>query len=171
MDRIWNESLWRQMGAAIDMLENAVVACPDHVWSAGPPQRAYWYLTYHTLFYLDLYTYGTVDGFAPPAPFTLDELDPRGVYPDRVYGKDELLEYLVHCREACREAIRSLADETAARPCVFSWGAPSYGELLLDNMRHVQHHTAQLHWILREETDSAPGWVAKSTSPLGADPK
>lgn len=34
-------------------------------------------------------------------------------------------------------------------------------ELLLYNMRHVQHHTAQLNLILRQETDSAPGWVAR----------
>jgi hypothetical protein len=167
MDVTWNESLWRQFGAAIDMLENAVVACPEEVWRSGPPERAFWYLTYHTLFYLDLYTYGAVEGFAPPAPFTLDELDPRGVYPDRVYRQDELLPYLSHCREACRQALRSLTAETAARTCVFSWGETSYGELLLDNMRHVQHHTAQLNWILREKTSSAPGWVGRTATPLG----
>jgi len=29
-------------------------------------------------------------------------------------------------------------------------------------MRHVQHHAAQLNLILRQQIDSAPGWVAKA---------
>jgi len=35
----------------------------------------------------------------------------------------------------------------------------SFAELLLYNMRHVQHHAGQLNLMLRQETDSAPGWV------------
>jgi hypothetical protein len=36
----------------------------------------------------------------------------------------------------------------------------SFGELLLDNMRHVQHHTAQLNVVLRERADTASPWIA-----------
>ena len=39
-------------------------------------------------------------------------------------------------------------------------------EVVLYHIRHVQHHTAQLNLILRQETDSAPGWVGKATLPL-----
>jgi DinB superfamily len=159
MDGSWNESLWRQLGAAIDMLQNAVVACPEDVWHSDPPHRAFWYLTYHTLFFLDLYTFGAVEGFAPPAPFTLGELDPRGVLPERIYRKEELIGYLAYCRDACGRTLLSLTEEKAARMCVFGWGKSSYGELILRNLRHVQHHTAQLNWILRERTNSAPGWI------------
>jgi hypothetical protein len=38
----------------------------------------------------------------------------------------------------------------------------AYGELALDNLRHVQHHTAQINWVLRERTGSAPGWITLS---------
>jgi uncharacterized damage-inducible protein DinB len=38
----------------------------------------------------------------------------------------------------------------------------SHAELLLYNMRHVQHHAAQLNLILRQKTESAPGWVARA---------
>ena len=166
MDEMWNESLWRQCGAAIDMLENAVLACPEDVWRKGAPHRSFWYLTYHTLFFLDLYTFGAVEGFAPPVPYTLDELDPRGVLPERVYSKEELIEYLAYCRENCRVALSSLTEETTARVCEFSWGKTSYGELILRNLRHVQHHSGQLNWVLREETNSAPRWVGKANTPL-----
>jgi hypothetical protein len=35
------------------------------------------------------------------------------------------------------------------------------GELVLYNLRHVQHHAAQLNLILRQVVDAAPGWVSK----------
>jgi hypothetical protein len=94
MDDTWKSIVWRQYGAAIDMLENAITACPDDLWGDRSRQPEFWYVAYHTLFFLDLYSHGTTDGFAPPEPFNLDEMDPAGVLPPRVYSKDELLAYL-----------------------------------------------------------------------------
>jgi hypothetical protein len=34
-------------------------------------------------------------------------------------------------------------------------------ELFLYNLRHLQHHTAQLNLLLRQRTDSAPRWVGR----------
>jgi uncharacterized damage-inducible protein DinB len=43
----------------------------------------------------------------------------------------------------------------------------SVAELYLYNMRHVQHHTAQLNLILRQRTSMAsPRWVSKAKTPL-----
>lgn len=36
MDRSWKGLLWPQLGAAIDMLENAVLACPDELLAYLP---------------------------------------------------------------------------------------------------------------------------------------
>src|SRR5207253_9447696 len=99
-----------------------------------------------------------------PAPYTLDEMDPRGLMPERVYTKEEMQSYLTHGRNKCRTTIASLTDEKASERCVFLWGEMSFAELLLDNMRHVQHHAAQLNLILRQTIDSAPRWVAKTKS-------
>src|SRR5688572_12821756 len=98
MDAIWKTILWQQFGAAIDMLENAVVACPDELWGDRSRTPEYWYLVYHTLFWLDYYLSESETGFRPPAPFTLGELDPTGVLPERVYTRDELRSYLEHGR-------------------------------------------------------------------------
>lgn len=78
MDALWRTILWKQFGAAIDMLDDAVVACPDSLWRqplwrdpSVPSQRAeFWYIVYHALFWLDLYLFGSEEGFAPPAPFS-----------------------------------------------------------------------------------------------------
>ena len=66
IDAEWKQLVWGQLGGAIDMLENAIVACPDDVWQAGEPPRALWYVTYHTLFFLDLYTLGLCGRYSLP---------------------------------------------------------------------------------------------------------
>ena len=162
MTDAWKGMLWSQLGAAIDMLENAILACPDELWGDRDRRPEFWYTVYHTLFFLDLYLTGSLDGFAPPAPFTLDEIDPAGVLPPRVYTKDEMGAYLRHGREKCRASIAAMTDETARRVCSFPWLRLTYGELMLTSLRHVQHHTAQLNLILRQTTDSAPRWVSQA---------
>lgn len=162
-------TLWHHFGAAIDMLENAIVACPDALWSDRSHQPEFWYLAYHTLFFLDYYHSESAEGFAPPEPFTLEELDPAGIIPERPFTKDELLRYLEHGREKCRVIIAGLTDETASEIRRFNNQDWTVLEWLLSSMRHVQHHTAQLNLILRQQTDSAPRWVGRTTKDLGSD--
>ena len=168
MDPMWREILWRQFGAALDMLENALRACPEELWSARlwggdrPDMSEFWYVGYHTLFWLDLYLSGSPEGFAPPAPFTLDELDPAGLVPERQYTVDELLAYLDHSRRKCRAIIEALTEEKARRLCKVRRGDVAYLELLLDNMRHVQEHAAQLNLFLGQRLGLDSGWVSQT---------
>lgn len=166
-----NVIIWQQFGAAIDMFENAMLACSDELWNARlwehPSERSeyseFWYIAYHTLFWLDFYLSGSVEGFAPPAPFTLSELDPAG-FPERPYTKDELRNYLEYGRKKCQETIETMTDEKARQICRFSSWEISFLELLLYNMRHVQEHAAQLALILGQRTGFAPRWVTKAKS-------
>jgi hypothetical protein len=170
MDTTFRTAIGSQFGAAIDMLDNALRACPDELWrvrlwndpSMPPEFSEFWYVAYHALFWLDLYLSGAVEGFTPPAPFTPDELDPAGLLPDRVYTKAELQAYLDHSRQKCHATIESLTDERASQRCKFAWGEMSFAELLLDNMRHVQEHAAQLNLILGRKIASTPRWVSRT---------
>jgi hypothetical protein len=164
LDSVLRVALWNQFGAAIDMLENAVTACPDSLWGDRSQRPEYWYLVYHTLFFLDFDLSESPDGFVPPAPFNLDELDPAGILPDRVYRKDELLAYLEHCRAKCRTLIEGLTEEGAAEERRFRPFTASALEVMLHNLRHVQHHAAQLNLILRQQIDSAPRWVGRAAA-------
>jgi DinB superfamily len=166
MTKHWQTSIWHQFGAAIDMLDNAIVACPEHLWSDRSRFPEYWYVAYHTLFFLDYYLSDSEKAFLPPSPFTLSELDPAGVLPDRAYSQSELRSYLSHCHEKCRSKVAFLSDEKMAEPCGFERRNFSVAELLLYNMRHVQHHAAQLNLILRQTIDSAPNWVGQTKMPL-----
>ena len=146
MSIIDNGMLWRQFGAAIDTLGDTLRACPDELWEGRlwedkPDQwvaagfSAFWYLGYHTLFWLDLYLYGAEEGFMPPEPFDLVEMEAGETLP-RTYSREELLGYLDYRRQKCRETILALArGGERMRPSV---GRGAVWELLLYNMRHVQ---------------------------------
>ena len=166
MDYAWKESVWRQFGAAIDMLDNAIMACPEALWADRSRQPQFWYLAYHTLFFLDYYSSGSSRGFTPPAPFTLGELDPAGVMPERVYTREELKRYLEHGRTQAAAEIAALTSARARKRCAFERPDLTVGDLVLYNLRHVQHHAAQLNLILRQVTDAAPGWVSKTSRAL-----
>ena len=163
----WKEIIWHQFGATIDTLEEVVRACPDDLWQArlwdNPSERPeysqIWYRVYHTLFWLDLYLTGAEEGFEPPAPFALIEMEEDDI-PERAYTKDELLTYLEHGRRKCQATIEALTDETAQRRCRFGWGEVSFVELLLYNMRHVQEHAAQVSLLLGQHGVSVRDWVA-----------
>jgi len=154
----WKPILWQQFGAAIDMLENALLACPEELWNDRSRRPEYWYVVFHTLFFLDFYLSDSPEGFTPPAPFTLDELDPAGLLPERVYTKGELRAYLA-----------ALTEESVGQRCGFERPDVTVSELLLYSMRHVQHHAAQLNLMLRQTIDSAPTWVSKTKIKLGGD--
>jgi DinB superfamily len=142
MDIKMKEIIWNQFGAAIDMLENALLACPEKLWGGHLKPSEFWYRVYHTLFWLDFYLSDSIEEFVPPTPFTLVELDPSGLLPERVYTKNELKNYLDHCRNKCLNTIKSLSDAKSYQHFKYGSIDLSFTELFLYNMRHVQHHTA-----------------------------
>ena len=161
MSIIDNDMLWRQFALSIDRFGDVLRDCPDELWEERlwddePDQwvaagfSAFWYLGYHTLFWLDLYLTGAEEGFAPPAPFDLVEMEAGEVLP-RTYTREELLGYLELCRRRCQETIAALSREQANRLCRFPWSELPFGELLLYTMRHVQEHAAQLRMFLGQQ--------------------
>ena len=181
MDNLWREALWKQFGATIDMLDNALIACPDALWHEaiwesplGPME--FWYVAYHALFWLDLYLFGSEEGFAPQVPFILVEQDDAaGPIPDRPYSRGELRAYLASVRQKCRTTIETMTDERARQPVNFSWiregEVISYADLQLYSMRHMQEHAAQLSLLLGQH--GVPGeaidWVTRAHDSPGGN--
>ncbi|WP_420644212.1 DinB family protein [Candidatus Leptofilum sp.] len=165
----WKEIIWNQFGAAIDMLDNAIQACPDELWQEplyheqgiDPGFAEFWNIAYHALFWLDFYLSETAVNFAPPAPFTLSEFE-AGLLPERVYTKDELRAYLVYGRSKCQTTLANLTDPTTPQRVRLNWRIKSVAELHIYNLRHVQEHAAQLSLFLGQKVGSAPGWVGKA---------
>jgi hypothetical protein len=125
-DTLWSTALWQQFGAAIDMLDNALVACPASLWRerlwSDPPDRPqsangeFWFIAYHTLYCLDLYVSSVADSpsvVTPPSPFPAPSLDAEDEPPERPYTNDDLRAYLAYTRQKCRSTIEILTDERA----------------------------------------------------------
>jgi hypothetical protein len=182
METTLRTALWRQFGAAIGMLDNALVACPAALWRARlwsapadrplppwfPPEFSeFWHIAYHTLFWLDLYLSGVPEeDFTPPAPFIWTEMNPA-VSPEQPYTKEELRGYLVALRRTCHATLSALTDERAHQTVSYPWmrgQAVSYLELQLLNLRHVQEHAAQLSLFLGQHgiPDEAVSWIARA---------
>ena len=100
-------------------------------------------------------------GFAPPAPFDLSEFEDRP--PSRTYTKAELLTYLEFCQKKCKNFIGSITNENAIWQNESKTMSYSLLEILLYNMRHVQHHAAQLNLLLRQNINDAPEWVYEAS--------
>lgn len=163
MEETFKTSLWKQFGASIDMLENSVKACPDSLWNDS---SKFWYIAYHTIFFLDYYLSEDAENFNPPMPFTLSEFNPDGEMPEKVYDKSELLEYIKFSKEKCRKLISELSDENMQKRFINKYLNYSRFEILLDNMRHVQHHMAQLNLLIRQSGNEPPDWVSQTKTEL-----
>ncbi len=169
MDVFWRNIIWSQFGAAIDMLENAIRACPEELWSDRSQHVQFGCTVAHTLFWLDFYLSGITEDFSPPPPFTMEGLNRSGMLSEPIYTKAEMLGYLKHGRAKCRETIMNLTDARARE----TWGFDDwpekipFAELLLYTMRHVQEHNAQLAFILGQTHNlpaNYPDWVGTAES-------
>lgn len=155
--------LWQQYGASIDMLSDAISLCPDELWTAVLWKDTddvrfgqFWFVAYHTLFWLDLYLTSDYASFKPPAPFI------RGALPEKPYTKEEVQSYLDQCRSKCQAIIEALTDEKANQRCTFNWIEASYLEMQLYTMRHVQEHASQLNLLLGQHDVAGLDWVTQA---------
>jgi hypothetical protein len=175
MEDVFKQCLWKNFGAAIDMLSNAIVLCPDELWQTD---RKFFYLTYHTTIFLDYYLTHPVSSFQPALPYTLvnpDNLPPEAVddvIPDRFYSRQEMLVWLTGIRKKCKARITLSTVNQLSERWINDAEIDLHGlcpsivenytllEILFYNFRHVQHHVAQLNFILRQKINKAPDWVS-----------
>jgi hypothetical protein len=169
--------LWKNFGAAIDMLRDSISLCPDSLWES---EKKFFYLSYHTIIFLDYYLTIPAKDFKPGLPFmlvSLDRLPPEAiddVIPNATYTREEILDYLSTIREKCKKLIFDSSEEKlkmkwiAKEEIILHGLCPSLVEdysvieILFYNLRHVQHNVAQLNLILRQKINSAPDWVSHS---------
>ncbi len=175
------QSLWKQFGASIDMLRHAISLWPEESWDKN---RKFFYTAYHCLVFLDYYLSIPPADFIAFLPFTLTEADQLpadaidDILPNRLYSKTELLDYLQASREKCRGVIAELTEEKLQERWIngesnidlalSSSAALQFSvlDILLFNLRHVQHHDAQLNMLLRQMFNIAPDYVSSAKDGL-----
>lgn len=157
-------ALWEQTESAAITLRSAIAALPEEMWREPCGTMECWRAGFHALFFLDLYSAPTVEAYAPPPGIETYELD-EGGEPSRVLDRKELLAYADTVRGRAQEFIESLELEDLERTSGIPWlgrRGLSVVEQVLYNLRHAQHHAAQLNLVLRQSQDQGSAWVFRS---------
>ena len=165
MNKSLKQILWNQCGASIDMLINVISNCPDDYFLT---HRRFYYIAFHSTIFLDYYLTIPPKDFSPFLAFTQKDAEDRpkeaidDLIPDKIYSKKEIMDYLNQSRNKCQQLIDSLTDEKLNER--FKEGDEPNDmdypilEILLYNMRHTQHHAAQLNMLLRQDIDKHVEW-------------
>ncbi|MBL0136107.1 MAG: DinB family protein [Chitinophagaceae bacterium] len=164
------EGLWRQFGASIDMLQNAISFCPESYFTTN---KRFYYLAYHCVLFLDYYLSIPPKDFSPILPFTIKDKEQRplesigDIVPDKIYSKEELIDYINKSRLKCKALIESLTDNEKLN-IRFTEGNQEGDmdypilEILLYNLRHTQHHIGQLNLIMRQDLHKHMEWAFRA---------
>ena len=81
------------------------------------------------------------------------------------------MNYLPLCCTNCGAALDVMTPERAAERCGFPWYDMSVAELVLLNLRHVQHHAGQLALMLRRHAGLGVGWIGSAALQEGPRPQ
>ncbi len=139
-----------QFEAALCMMDHCIRACPPEHWEAKIANRTFRWVSYHTLFWADVYlSPGDED------TFELRDFHRRGgderndAANNPGLSKDETITYVSICRRKMLETLAAETAESLQGPSGFPYRPNTRGELHVYNLRHVQHHTGQLSAYLR----------------------
>jgi hypothetical protein len=160
--------LAHQFEASLSALNLAVARCPDAVWNERVATWLFCQAAFHVVLFADLYLQPTEDEEAfKRQPFHVghaadfrdyEELQDRPL--SLLYARPFVLEYLGHVRAKAQETIGRETAEALAGPSGFGYRKCSRAELHVYNIRHVQHHAAQLGLRLRLDADVDVPWVS-----------
>ena len=169
MNNSFKEAIWNQFGASIDMLIHAISSCPDDYFLT---RKRFYYIAYHSTLFLDYYLTLPPSNFIPILPFTQMDANERpseaigDLVPNEIYTKQELIAYIESSRAKCKSIIDNLTDEKLSERFVEGDDETDMNysilEILLYNLRHTQHHTAQLNILIRQDLDKHMEWAFRA---------
>ena len=165
-----NQAIVGQYHASLSMLRTALETCPDDLWDASVGRHPFWLIGYHALFYADMYLAGSQDAFSPPEfgrenehymeklPF--EPFEPyEAVEIGEPYQRQRLLDWCDKCRANVDKIVPAESAEDLAAEADFPWMEFSRTECHLYNIRHIQHHVAQLSMELKFQTGTGVEWA------------
>jgi hypothetical protein len=160
--------LAHQYEASLSALNLCVVRCPDACWNEPVAKWKFCQASFHAVFFADLYLQPSDDVRAfKDQIFHLEHRDAFRDYEeleDRpqvlLYERPFVLSYLQHVRRKAQETVVRESADTLAGPSGFHWRNCSRAELHVYNIRHIQHHAAQLSLRLRLDANVDIPWVS-----------
>jgi hypothetical protein len=162
------ELLAHQYEASLSVLNLCVARCPDASWNESVAKWKFCQAAFHAVFFTDLYLQPSDNVAAfKDQPFHVEHRDAFRDYEeleDRpqvlLYEKPFVLSYLRHVRHKAQETIGRESADVLSGTCGFHWRKCSRAELHVCNIRHIQHHAAQLSLRLRLDAHVEIPWVS-----------
>lgn len=160
--------LTNQYEASLSTLNLCVARCPDRNWNGFIAKWKFCQVAFHVVMFADLYLQPSdeIDAFKAQAFHVehkadfcdYEELQDRPQV--SLYEKPFVVSYLQHVRRKAQETIARESADVLAGPSGFHWRKCSRAELHVYNIRHVQHHAAQLSLRLRLDAGVDIPWVS-----------
>ncbi len=154
-----------QFEASFCMLNACIERCCDAAWNRPVANQPFCRATFHTLFFADFYL-ETDESTFREQEFHRRNTELFGDYEEledrpavRSYDKPSVRKYLQYCREKAERVIAAETADSLAGPSGFARRNVTRAELHVYNMRHVQHHAAQLSLRLRLDAKIDVPWV------------
>jgi hypothetical protein len=154
-----------QFEAALCTLNACIDRCPDAIWNSRVGNHRFCQVAFHALFYADYYL-GPNEASFRDQPYHRDhpqlfrdyeEFEDRE--PQLLYDKPSIRSYLDHCRKKSAQAIAAETADSLAARADFPRRTFSRAELHVYNIRHLQHHAAQLSLRLRLDAQVDIPWI------------
>ena len=151
------ELLISQYWAALEMLKQAILQCPETLWLNTEYQNPTWHIAYHVLFYTHFYLGDSEESYIPWRKHRDEIVSLKdNVKEETPFTQQELLAYLNMCREMVETQLNAIDLEAESG---FYWLPFDKLELQLYNIRHIQQHTGELHERLGAQGDIEIDWV------------
>ena len=159
--------LTSQYKASLGMLRQAIEKVPEEQWNTGEYNNPNWQIAYHILWAVKYYLGENPESYVP-FKNAIEGAESLGGNQDwenpdenvKVSGfhtKDELLSFIDDIEESLLQSIEELPlDEHSG----FEWYPYSRLEFHINNIRHIQHHTAQIIERLKAKGITGfPWWI------------
>lgn len=162
------ELLSHQFEASLSTLNFCVARCPDDSWNAPVANWKFCQAAFHTVFFGDVYLQPSDNVEAvKQQPFHVEHAGDFRDYEEMenrpqtlMYDKAFVLSYLQYVRKKAAETIARETADVLAGPSGFHWRKCTRAELHVYNIRHIQHHAAQLSLRLRTDANVDIPWVS-----------
>jgi len=153
-----------QFEAAFLTLKECIDSCPESAWHQPVCNHEFCQSAFHALFWSDLYLGPNMEAVKDQefhrqhaeAFAGYEELEKKE--PEKQYSRDFINEYFQHCHDKAKSRMAEVTDEQLLAPSGFHWIKGPEAEVHVYNIRHIQHHAAQLSLRLRLDSHAEVDW-------------
>ena len=155
----------RQFDPSFSMLEGIIDNCSKAIWSQKNISPQFWQQVYHVLYGLDYWFSKSEQDFLPPEGS--ENLSPDlGEISEKTADKEWMKNYLNEVRAKVENYLENIDDEQLLQvsPLYKKW---TNFDVLLDQLRHLQHHIGFLNLLLRKCGSTPAAWYSFGVDKFG----